>query len=393
MPATDPQIFPAEVKEVIYKDNKGFDIYKIRYRSLKRSIISSGKGGLETARPLDANIKRIPIIGEVVLILSAPDRSSSKLNQGSEDYYINTVNIQNSVHHNALLNTSDVEQQGTTTNTNNSDIRDISAGNANRNIPTTKSKLGETFNERRDIGPLQPYEGDLLIEGRWGQSIRFGSTILGGDYSEKSPWKKGESALGDPIIVISNGYTGKDKKFQVENINEDAASIYLTRGQSVTFKRESTLDSAIEGQGIHKQSTDNEGNQIILASDRLLFNSRKRETVFFSGGGFGVSSKKSIAFDTNKELEINAREKIKLGIDAEEPLILGNEDKEFRIEMLDILSELAQNLSVAQTPGYGSPLHNNLTYSDTKLKLEKLKQKFISSDRIYSALAFTKKRP
>jgi hypothetical protein len=43
----------------------------------------------------------------------------------------------------------------------------------------TDIELGETFNENNVLNnrPLLPYEGDIIYEGRFGNSIRFGSTV------------------------------------------------------------------------------------------------------------------------------------------------------------------------------------------------------------------------
>ncbi len=74
---------------------------------------------------------------------------------------------------------------------------------------------------------MLPFEGDMILEGRFGNSIRFGSSNPRG----KNNWSENNSE-GDPITIISNGQSG-DKSISVENINGDASSIYLTSNQNI----------------------------------------------------------------------------------------------------------------------------------------------------------------
>jgi hypothetical protein len=62
--------------------------------------------------------------------------------------------------------------------------------------------LGEYFKENLSIQPLLPFEGDTIVEGRFGNSIRLGATAK--EAKEKTAYStKGET--GDPITIIRNG--------------------------------------------------------------------------------------------------------------------------------------------------------------------------------------------
>ena len=84
---------------------------------------------------------------------------------------------------------------------------------------------------------MTPFEGDSIIEGRYGQSVRFGSTVT--DFKGFNPWSDtGEN--GSPITIIRNGQgrlTDPLDPFSttVENINSDGASIYLTTTQRIVI--------------------------------------------------------------------------------------------------------------------------------------------------------------
>ena len=84
-----------------------------------------------------------------------------------------------------------------------------------------------------EVRNLQPFPGDLIYQGRWGQSLRFGATAQ--NTPIPNPWSdSGED--GDAITIIRNGqYEEETDPWipQVEDINEDKSSIYLTSTQNI----------------------------------------------------------------------------------------------------------------------------------------------------------------
>ena len=72
-----------------------------------------------------------------------------------------------------------------------------------------------------------PFEGDMILEGRFGNSIRFGSSNPRG----KNEWSENDSE-GEPITIISNGQ-GSTEYTPLEDINNDASSIYLTSNHNI----------------------------------------------------------------------------------------------------------------------------------------------------------------
>jgi len=143
---------------------------------------------------------------------------------------------------------------------------EINGRNANPNTSNEKgstndkpqNKLttppGNDFVERGNIGNLQPYEGDFLLQGRMGQSIRFGSQVKPKDpaaYVQPQPWEAGDAPEGSPITVIRNGQStsvggGSANNFIVEDINGDKASVYLTSGQKLPISVASPTFDAID---------------------------------------------------------------------------------------------------------------------------------------------------
>lgn len=90
---------------------------------------------------------------------------------------------------------------------------------------------------------LKPLEGDYIIQGRYGNSIRFSGTPADRNADAGPDWginRRGKP--GDAIIVmrLSNetikANQVKNKLYDLEDINEDAASIYMTTTQEVSMK-------------------------------------------------------------------------------------------------------------------------------------------------------------
>lgn len=90
---------------------------------------------------------------------------------------------------------------------------------------------------------LRPFEGDYIIQGRFGNSIRFGGTPTDRNADAGPIWgvnRRGKP--GDAIIVmrLSNETVKasqvKNNLYDIEDINEDAASIYMTTTQEVPMK-------------------------------------------------------------------------------------------------------------------------------------------------------------
>jgi hypothetical protein len=212
---------------------------------LFEELNNPGTSALETlsfAKPLYSNIKFLPLVNEIVYIINLPNPSAQRnVSGGKQYYYFQTINIWNSIHHNALPNSLANEP------TNAQKYESTEAGvEIQSDVNIDNINLGLTFKERNGIRNLQPYEGDILIEGRWGNTIRFGSTV--NNSNPPNPWSD-SGVNGEPITIIKNGQTetGDDPWVtQVENINTDKSSVYLTSNQQIP----------IEGAAINYKSYD-----------------------------------------------------------------------------------------------------------------------------------------
>ena len=195
----------------------------------------------EKAKPLNYHISYYPTPNELVLITSSP--SSNYHETGDvEYYYMSPINIFNSPASNAYPNSVDDE------------------GNFVQ---------GKYFKPVENIRPLRPYEGDVMVEGRFGNSIRFGFTIPRtdeeGNINTNHPnnWSN-VGTQGNPITIIRNGQAGNEQieSYEpiLENINEDNSSIYLCSNQQITNFKPASLHDASYGHDIFKEKIQQEPN-------------------------------------------------------------------------------------------------------------------------------------
>jgi hypothetical protein len=288
------------------------------------------------ALPANANIKQIPLVGEHVLIFRSTNQQSNSNETadtkgwGEAWYYLPVVGLKTAINENRLPGLAE-------------GLSDI---DIEKRVP------GKTF-QPKSISPLQPYEGDLLIEGRWGNSIRFSSTISTNvDYTIDRPWRGDES--GDPILIISNGQRNlPNKQFVVENIQEDPASIYLTSRQHIpSFK----LNNALY-QGISESEFDYP--QIIATADRITLRAKSDHVIL----------------DSQKGIEINSP-KIYLGTSTDKEPLLHTE------AVVELLQKIIDTIQIGFVDAGGkisTPVYNNL--QDAGLLLKQIKNYNVMVDK------------
>ena len=331
------KLIPARVIDVIldetYPNFKTYGGWN-SIGNIKYELINFPEGEQTTnkiAKPLLANIKTFPLKNEIVFLISLPDTDSlNNLTDNETYYYLTLISLWNHPHHNAFpnpLNTS------TLSRSQRKDYKSIEEGNVRRvtdksteiNLNSTNNNGGK-FVERINIQPILPFTGDNIFEGRFGNSIRLGSTIKSNS-QYKNNWSTSGNE-GDPIIVIRNGQpaNASDKGWLplVENINNDLSSIYFTSTQKIPVNVSSTNFTGIRSEYVPTFPQSYNSPQIILNSGRLLLNSTTDSIL--------LSSKKIISLSAIEDIGLSSRGNINLstkgvrlgGIEANESLIMGD---------------------------------------------------------------------
>jgi hypothetical protein len=285
---------------------------------------------LKIAKPLFSNIKNYPLINEIVLLIKQPDKGIMSTTTSKSIYYLNIINLWNHPHHNAIPYN---EGNLTATQVKNLDQVQLGSPRIVTNQPT-EIYFGKTFQERSNINPLLPFEGDVIHEGRWGQSLRFGSTVK----NRPNDWSS-TGTNGDPITIIRNGQGEiRDNGWEhvTENINSDKGSIYFTSTQKIPLIASSTLYASYSSNPPTNPNEYN-GNQILISSGRLVFNTSQDHLLLSSAKTISLNAVEGINIDTLKNITVQSN-KIYLGSkSANQPLVLGN-----RLE--NLLNKLLNNL-------------------------------------------------
>ncbi len=388
--------FPAEVLDVDFEGKDKNTLYSLLCRYA--GAVGHNRKDVIRARALDANIKNIPIRGEIIMVTKAPSPHASAAAVSQEYYYSNPVSIQSSVHHNGLPGMTDWMTIKNPTNPSERDQTRDGMPQSSQGNTKTEYTIDPIFVERNDVYPIQPYSGDIILEGRWGQSIRFGSTI---DERRKYPqvptWKKGLGETGNPILIISNGTNPEAKprnEFILEDIDKDDSAIWLTSGQYVKFEPASTFTPSITDKSINL-FTKNEygGNAVMIASDRIVFNARKQEIIGFSKEGIGFSSEKGISLDGKQVVEFESEQKISLGINAIEPILLGKKTMNWLNDLCQILMDITKAIQSQTHPTGTGPSGIPINAGDFATAYANLNSLKGDITKLPSQLAFVNEKP
>ena len=298
--------------------------------------IPTGIDNINTAYPLFPNQKSYPLINELVPIVFLTSISSQLDTTRTTAYYLPPINLWNSQHHNALPDpTSEIAQASL------NDYEQAEQGNP-RNVrrvddESTEIDLGEGFNEKIEIHSLQAYIGDNIFEGRWGNSIRLGSTVK----DKNNDWSS-EGENGDPLTIIRNGQReGITENSWIplpEDINNDKSSIYLASGQKLPIEIASEDYASYEENAYPTVPKEFIGDQIVLNSGRLVFNAKTDHIIISGRDSVNLKSPSAVNIDTSKVI-VNSGAIFLGDKDAEEPILLGDQTVEV---LADAFKELAK---------------------------------------------------
>lgn len=304
--------------------------------------------GDEKAQPLFPNIKIYPMVGETVIIIKGledqqPVLGDNKiLPQVPRNYYITTVNFFSNPHYNPT--------------------------------PSSNSKIFANVDLQpflnQNVNPLLPFAGDVIHEGRFGNSIRLGNTS-----KTKSPlsntWQSDSGENGDPIIIVRNGQNPQLQNSFVpvtEDIKNDLSSLYLTSTQKIPFALANENFNSYTSSPTTPASYNNP--QIILNSDRVILNAKK-DHIFISGEkSVGISSNNSINLES-KQIYLDGND-IRLGNkNASQSVLKGNDTVTYLKILIDELKNITEALKTIQNWPEGTPVPNStiLTVANSAQKV------------------------
>lgn len=290
------------------------------------------------AIPIENNgVTDLPVINEIVAIYSNLDNP-----EGGAFFYTRKINLKNNINTSADFGKNRTygnllsDQQSKTIAGPESILsnKDIAADPGD-----VSGVLGSYFKFNHKIRRIRRYEGDTILESRFGSSMRFGA------YDNNRTNDNGENDYsdggGNPMILIRNRQKPVlqmegayfNKSYTLEDVNEDGTSIQITSGKTIsTFI--TTVDTPIfqinktkEQSKLFfpKKKTDFvfptlKGDQLLVNSDRLIFSSKAEETIFFSKKRYAITTDAEYTVDSKQQMVFTTEDKFT--VDVKKELIL-----------------------------------------------------------------------
>jgi len=323
----------ARVVNVILESNDPSLIGSINYRVIGSATSEESPSRLPIAYPSQGSIKKLPLKGEIVVLESLPDSNLSTSTSSKKVYYTRVVDIWNHPSYN---------------------------GYPDEYQPVTVGDLGRGVPEPITVNPLLPFQGDMLIEGRQGQSIRFtGFKSELADGTNINTFVDDENN-GKPLIIISNDQISTDNGFDhiKEDVNEDSTSIYLTSDHTIPLNAASSKRDSYDTTktDVPQDFSTYRGSQLIANSGRIVLNSKQDSILLSATSTVGLNGQ-SINLDGESYTSIDSP-KIYLGTSAileQDPVLLGNETVKLLKDLVDSLRTFFTDLTTATTVS-GEPI-------------------------------------
>lgn len=363
------------------------DIHTGKIGGVKVRLLSnteSNDADIKIVYPLDDTIKTLPLLGEEVNITTI----------GGKKYY---TRLQTSQYVN-ISNEGTVkydEAYGSGNSAGNSDSYSTSntTGMSSRDTSGESKQYGDYFEKDDKIHRLKLYEGDTILESRFGQSIRFSG--YNNDDNTFSPSIIIRNRESDPSRESQGVYSSQKKGgLTEEDLNRDGSIIAMgSRDKQFDFipgtvddKGTSDFDTTPDTFKEYPSADELIGDQVLISSGRLIFSSKTSEMIFYSKGNYGFISDKGMSIDNALGIDVTVGDninfnmtdndfsilsgqgRINLGDGAEEQMVRGN-------ELVSILNELLTELASETHPtpaGPSGPPVNAPKYNQIKNKLNNI---------------------
>jgi hypothetical protein len=341
-----------------------------------KSINSNTFDGV--AQPLFPYLKNYPLINEIVYVVLLPSSNLGEKVTATQLYYITPISLWNSPHHNAspfIVDALPENQQR--------DYEQTEGGSVRRSTDqSTEITLGEYFQEKLNIHPLLPFEGDIIYEGRWGNSIRFGSTV-----KEKENTWSSSGGNGDPITIFRNGQdpNSSDEGWVPvkEDINKDLSSIYLTSTQTLPL---TPSISNYDSYNSPPEKVNNfSGKQIMLNSGRLVLNANSNHLLLSAEKSINLNTLGSVNIDSKNDtiIKVGKDSKILLGDKgATESVILGDK---FLTDLQVFLQEMVKLSTALVASGIPVPFTPNAAAASTAPTMATAAQNIVNKIEKYKS--------
>lgn len=341
-------------------NNKDIEVIgAIRFRF--NDDLNQTSDSLQYALPYDKNLQTLPVINEQVHII-----------KNGLGYYYQRIQPDQTPNNSAFINQISFKFENNK-NSNMSDSTNIDKYKkfevhktpvSNKKVTTQYNKFGNYFNNVSGIHKIKLYEGDTILQSRFGQSLRF------------SAYNNNKNTFSPTIIlrnVESTLNQSKDINTTVEeDINKDGSVLVMSSNQ---YQLPFTSTNTTKPDSFTDYPDKLIGDQILLNSGRLIFSAKSGELIFHSKKNYGFISDGGMSIDNKGGLDISVNDNINidtnnrdvlfktgngaifLGDNNLEPLVKGNELKKIFEEL--IIAILSQTFKTPSGPTAVGPENYN----------------------------------
>jgi hypothetical protein len=242
---------------------------------------------LSWAYPMDSTIQEMPLIGELVLVNKVLGNF----------FYTRKVYIAHRMQENAMININELLN-------NRPDKLRNSIPSGEKEIGLDQHRFGKYFKPDSRVRPLKHFEGDVIIQGRMGNSIRFGSSQMEPGNKSLAPniiLRAGQAKDAETTACTSDTLFG----LIIEDPDKDVSSIWMTSDQVIPFEQ-ITKDAGSNFRSLINQPQKYDGASVLINSDRVILDAKKSHIMLFANDEIYLNSYKNISVDTDNNVILTA---------------------------------------------------------------------------------------
>ena len=258
---------------------------------------------LNWAMPLETGIREYPLKNEIVMVFYSIGRM----------FYTRRVNINNKITESSWPG---LQQKFAPPISQENRVENVTlaaqGGPSYRPWGAQQSiTLGDEFAENPAVKMVRPSEGDTIIQGRYGNVIRFGSSLFSNPIT---PTPEPNLLLTVGPVINKATSTQNDSPFSLtyEDINKDRSCIWMVTDEKIVLDPATRTSIAHLRSAEISDSTKYVGAQIFVNSDRVILNSKTNEISLFAKAEINLSAVQSITIDSGKAVMITAEQDITL---------------------------------------------------------------------------------
>lgn len=313
-------------------DESGFNVGLIRYKPISIGGVSGQNINAYYALPKEISLQEYPLIGEIVVIERIFNRN----------FYSRRVNVNKLV--NDINTFPQLNENIKLKSPSNTQVEQAKGGVM---VPVDESEAPELeipddyFIARSEVHPLKHFDGDFILQGRFGTSIRMSSgriedALNGINNSSVNATSKlqTKTILGpskrsnSPIFIFTAGQyqdptitTDSPAGLVMEDINRDDTVFVMSTDQNINFFH-STTGNVAHYTGYVKEKRDFipptitsdlgrltvlGGSQLILNSSRVVINSKLSDIILSANLNTHMMANVDVSIDAGREVLITSK--------------------------------------------------------------------------------------